>query len=126
MVRRIDVSPRAWYRTGAPTAGYNPYIGPVDPTSSPGVEGTAMVWQRLESEEDVPRFIDAAVDLHCVLFDRLSTDDRPFFCDYWLRLLNDAHAWLLVDEDPAGRPLALVTVPSRPDLHEYRWRTRTL
>ena len=82
-----------------------------------------MAWIRFESEADVPRFVDAAVALHRPLFDRLPAEQRPWFFDGWLRLLNDAEAF--VRSDDAG-PAALVTVPRAADAHAYRWRTRTL
>jgi GNAT superfamily N-acetyltransferase len=83
-----------------------------------------MAWTRFESDADVPLFIEAAVDLHRALFDRLPAGQRPLFFDGWLRLLNDAHAFVLTD---GGAPAAaLVTIPRAPDTHAYRWRIRTL
>lgn len=80
-----------------------------------------MSWRRLESSSDIRPFMEAAVALHRPLLDRIEPALRPWFFDYWLRLFNQSRAYLLEGDDAA-----LVTVPRRPDLHEYRWQSRTL
>lgn len=83
----------------------------------------SVQWIQFKSDADIPAFLDAALQTHRALFDRLAPDDRPHFFDYWQRLLNHSNAWRLGD----GREtVALVTVPRVADLHSYRWHSRTL
>jgi len=87
------------------------------------VRSAGVTWSKLESDADIPAFIEAAVALHRTIFDRLPTRDRPSFFDAWLRVFNYSRAYLLA---PGGDPAALVTVPRAPDAHGYRWQQRTL
>jgi ribosomal protein S18 acetylase RimI-like enzyme len=80
-------------------------------------------WSRLDSESEVPDFIDAAVELHRAIFDRLPPEERPHFFDYWLRLLNSSAAYLA---RRGGKARAFVTVPHRGGVHRYRWENATL
>ncbi len=82
-----------------------------------------MDWRTLQSDRDLPAFVDAAVELHRPLFERLSSAERPFFNDYWLRRFNEARAYLHANGSEA---MALVTVPRSPDLHPFRWGIRTM
>ncbi|MCZ6850230.1 MAG: GNAT family N-acetyltransferase [Planctomycetota bacterium] len=85
--------------------------------------GDIMDWRTLQSDRDLPVFVDAAVELHRPLFERLSSAERPFFNDYWLRRFNEARAYLHANGSEA---MVLVTVPRSPDLHPFRWGIRTL
>ena len=96
----------------------------VDTTIAPPRSGgDIMDWRTLQSDRDLPAFVDAAVELHRPLFERLSSAERPFFNDYWLRRFNEARAYLHANGSVA---MALVTVPRSLDLHSFRWGIRTL
>lgn len=82
-----------------------------------------MDWRNLQNDRDLPAFIDAAVELHRPLFERLAPTERPFFNDYWLRRFNEARAYLHANGSEA---MALVTVPRSSDLHPFRWGIRTM
>jgi GNAT superfamily N-acetyltransferase len=82
-----------------------------------------IVWDVLEGDDQIPGFLDAVSTLYRDVLDRLPTDDRPFFFDYWLRLFNIASTHVATAD---GVPHAILTQPHRPGTHEFRWETATL
>ena len=80
-------------------------------------------WRRFEGDGQVTQFMDAAVELHSAIFERLTSEERPFFYDYWLRILNNSAAFLATIDNA---PHALVTQPFRSGVHQYRWLNTTL
>ena len=86
-------------------------------------EPSSITWVRFEGDSQIGDFMNAAVQLHQPILDRLSDDQRPFFHDYWLRTFNDSLTFLgMID----GEPHALISQPSHSDIHQYRWRTSSL
>ena len=86
-------------------------------------ETDGLDWRVLEGDEQVPEFLDAVIALYRGVFDRLSSVDRPFFIDYWLRLFNLASTHLLSVD---GVPHALLTQPHSHFSHHFRWETPSL
>ena len=82
-----------------------------------------IAWNVLEGDDQIPEFLDAVSTLYRDVLDRLPTDDRPFFFDYWLRMFNIASTHVATAD---GLPHAIVTQPFRPGTHEFRWETATL